>query len=108
MLHLYRVWDIPTPSFTELMTIPMAPGHEFAGLVADGDDFHAAQWSRWQSAVMETLPPARARRLAGSRGIRHAATAAGAGVRIPTSSCSTKILSLTNGAVLTGSQNQLD
>lgn len=39
VLRLYRVWDLPAPSLTESSTITMPVGHEFAGLVAAGEDF---------------------------------------------------------------------
>lgn len=64
VLRLYRVWDLPTPSLTELMTIPMPSGHEFAGLMADGDDFtllsgpggRAQSWKRFHQPAPGALP----------------------------------------------------
>ncbi len=107
VLRLYRVWDLPTASLTELMTIPMAPGHEYAGVLADGDDFtvlsgpggRVQSWQRYHQpapgALPElvasgTLPPLR------TRGAQ------------PNIFIFNQDPFLISGAVLTSSQNQLD
>jgi hypothetical protein len=64
VLRLYRAWDLPTPSITELMTISMPAGHEFAGLVAAGNDFillsgpggRVQSWSRFAQPAAGALP----------------------------------------------------
>lgn len=64
VLRLYRVWDLPTPSITEMMSIPMPAGHEFAGVVATGNDFillsgpggRVRSWSRFAQPAAGALP----------------------------------------------------
>ena len=107
VLRLYRVWDLPTPSFTELMTIPMAPGHEFAGLIADGDDFtllsgpggRVQSWKRYHQPAPGALPEVVASGTLPPLRVRGAH---------PNIFLFNQDPFLTNGAVLTGSQNQLD
>jgi hypothetical protein len=64
ILRLYRAWDLPTPSLTELTSISMPAGHEFAGLVAAGNDFillsgpggRVQSWSRFAQPAAGALP----------------------------------------------------
>jgi hypothetical protein len=64
LLRLFRVWDLPVPSITELMAIPMPAGQEFAGLVATGGDFillsgpggRVQSWSHFAQPAAGALP----------------------------------------------------
>jgi hypothetical protein len=64
ILRLYRVWDLPTPSFTELMTIPIPAGDAFSGLIASGNDFvllsgpggRVQSWRRFAQPSAGALP----------------------------------------------------
>jgi hypothetical protein len=64
LLHLFRVWDQPTPTISEVMTIPLQTGHEFAGLVAAGNDFlllsgpggRTQSWRRFTQPAAGALP----------------------------------------------------
>lgn len=107
VLRLYRVWDLPAPSITELMTLPMTPGHEFAALVADGDDFtllsgpggRVQSWKRFHQPAPGELPEEIA------SGSLPALRTRGAH---PNIFIFNQDPFLTNGAVLTSSQNRLD